>query len=243
MRANVAIYSRLAVRFWSDEKVAHWSDDMKLAAIYILSNRQRTLEGIFLLPPEYIQADLGWSRKKVKAALRYLEDQGFIRCDPKTSVLLIRNALKYQKPEGDNVVLGAIRRIRDLPNSPLIQEFIALAKQHCLYDGATNSAREFCQRLERELSQRWGTSVRTSVVDERSEGHREGRSNSPSLPLPQPFPQPPAQALTQPLALPKSRSPEGNRERVVMEKDHEDEGEGALLVNRWFKKNRPEVLR
>ncbi len=77
----------------------------------------------------------------------------FLRYDAGTRVMLIRNALRYQAPESQNVVTGAIRRIRDLPKSPLLEEFLGLAKIHCSRQGASEYACTFYEELERAFGQ------------------------------------------------------------------------------------------
>lgn len=150
MTPNIPKYSRLSAKFWNDERASQWPDQMKLAALYFLSCRHRTLEGLFLLPAQYAAADLGWSVKRVNQALAFLEQEQFLRFDRQISLLLLRNALKYQRPESSNVCKGAIRRILGLPKSPLIHEFVELARRHSAgEDMATAFVNELARLLER----------------------------------------------------------------------------------------------
>ncbi len=150
-RADVPRYSRVSTRFWNDEKSSKWDDSTKLAALYFMTCSHRHLEGIFVLPLPYVCADLHWSQKRVKKAMDTLSEDGFLSYDPATHVMLIRNALKYQSPDSENAIKGAIRRIRDVPESPLIKDFQALAKTHCYRDGSPALANDFYVRLERAL--------------------------------------------------------------------------------------------
>ncbi len=150
-RADVPRYFRVSVRFWTDEKARDWPDNVRLLALYLLTCSHRTLEGIFVLPLQYVVADCPWSLKWVKKSMAVLTKDGFLRYDPVTKVMLIRNALKYQCPENENVIKGAIRRILDLPQSPLLIEFLGLAKLHCNREGASELAKDFYLRLERAL--------------------------------------------------------------------------------------------
>ena len=151
-RPDVARYYRLACNFWSDEKVITWPDPMKLLAVYLLTTRHRTLEGLFVLPPQYVSADIGWPLRRVKDMLAKLEEAGFIRFDEKTNLLLIRNALRYQQPDSRNVQKAVIARVRNLPdNQELLTEFIALSRVHCLRSGLSPFAQGFPALLEREF--------------------------------------------------------------------------------------------
>ena len=64
-RLDVPKYFRVSGRFWFDERAAKWPDDLKLFALYILTNQHRTMEGIFVLPIPYMAADLRWPTKKI----------------------------------------------------------------------------------------------------------------------------------------------------------------------------------
>jgi len=151
-RPDVPRYYRVACHFWSDEKVATWPDSQKLFALYILTTKHRTVEGFFVLPPQYMAADMGWPLRRVKEMLLKLEAEGFLRFDEKTNLLLVRNALRYQQPDSPNVQKAVIGRLRNLPDSPeLMNEFLVLARDHCLRSGLSESARGFPALLEREF--------------------------------------------------------------------------------------------
>lgn len=151
-RPDVPRYYRVACHFWSDEKVVTWPDPLKLLAFYLLTTKHRTLEGYFVLPPQYIAADMGWPLRRVLDTLTKLEEQGFVRFDPRTNLILIRNALRYQQPDSKNVQKAVLARIRNLPdNQGLLTEFIALARAHCLRSGLSPYAQGFPPLLEREF--------------------------------------------------------------------------------------------
>lgn len=151
-RPDVPRYYRVACQFWSDEKVVTWPDSMKLLALHLLTTKHRTLEGFFVIPPEYIAADMKWPVRRVKDLLVKLEEAGFIRFDEKTNLLLIRNALKYQQPDSKNVVKAVLARVRGLPDhQELLTEFLALARLHCSRSGLSPYAQGLPDLLEREF--------------------------------------------------------------------------------------------
>ncbi|MBX3325179.1 MAG: hypothetical protein U0223_07560 [Nitrospira sp.] len=151
-RSDVPRYYRVACHFWSDEKVVNWSESLKLFALYLLTTKHRNLEGFFVLPPEYIAADMRLPLRRVKDALGKLEQEGFLRFDGKANLLLIRNALRYQQPDSKNVVKAVIARVRNLPdNQELRNEFLSLARVHCLRSGLSPFAQGFPALLEREF--------------------------------------------------------------------------------------------
>lgn len=155
-RADVPRYSRVSARFWTDETSSKWNDRAKLAALYVLTCEHRHLEGIYKLPPQYACADLHWTMKTWKSACTVLQESGFLKWDSRTNVILIVNALRYQAPENPNQTSAALRRINDLPDTPLLQEFRDLAMDYCYRKGATPAAQAFAQLLREQLGERLG---------------------------------------------------------------------------------------
>jgi hypothetical protein len=154
--ANVPRYSRISSRFWTDEKSSAWIDRVKLAGLYLMSCPHRHLEGIFILPPQYACADLHWTTKTWNSTCTVLEESGFLKRDSLTNVILIVNALRYQAPENPNQAFAALRRINELPDTPLLQDFCQLALEHCTGNGATPAAQAFAQQLHQQLKERLG---------------------------------------------------------------------------------------
>ena len=150
-RLDVPKYFRVSGRFWFDERAAKWPDDLKLFALYLLTNQHRTMEGIFVLPVPYMAADLRWSPKKIDQMMTALRDEEFISYDLDTNTILIRNALKYQSPENPNQSEACLRRIKELPKSSIVREFQVVARTHCYRKGASASAQAFAQLLDKLL--------------------------------------------------------------------------------------------
>jgi hypothetical protein len=147
---------RVSASFWRDERVSRWSPWLQRLALYLLTNPHRHLEGIYHLPISYASSDLKSSKNVICRGLAALVKEGYILHDPGTEVVVIRNGLKYQAPENPSVVDGALNRIRSLPKTKLLQEYIALAKQHLLGDGAKEPARMFCHGLDLLVNQEGG---------------------------------------------------------------------------------------
>ena len=179
-RPVVARYSRISARFWTDEKSSSWPDRVKLAALYVLTCPHRHLEGIFKLPPQYACADLHWNLKTWKAALSNLEEYGFLKWDSQTSVVMVINALRYQAPENPNQASAALLRIKELPDTPLLKDFCALALDHCYRKGATAAAQSFAQLLKEQLGERFGQQLDPLNLNLKSESKPKSESESES---------------------------------------------------------------
>lgn len=144
VRENVgAAYHKVSPRFWIDEKRIEWSDDATLLALYLQTCPHRRTEGLYRLPKQYVVADLNWSAERLAEPFAQLLRDRFISYDDRVSVVLLRNALKYSPPENPNQDTSAIRAIEELPETPLLQEFIQLAER-------------FTERFAKRLAERFG---------------------------------------------------------------------------------------
>jgi len=183
-RLDVPKYFRVSGRFWFDERAAKWPDDLKLFALYILTNQHRTMEGIFVLPVPYMAADLRWPTKKIDQMMTVLRDEEFISYDLDTSTILIRNALKYQSPENPNQSEACLRRIKELPKSSIVREFQTVARKHCYRKGASASAQAFAQLLDKVLLEHFHEQLYPagSTLNLESSSSPEPRTTSSSSP-------------------------------------------------------------
>jgi len=145
------------------------TDDHRIMALYLLTCRHRTTEGLFFLPQAYIAADLDWTAKRATKAFEAIERSGMVRYDRENRVCLIEKALKWQAPSNPNQVTAALRKLDPVPPSPLWAAFYGLAEQ-------------YCERLAEGLRQRFPERLGDGL------GER----------VAYPFPKPPSLALTQP---------------------------------------------
>lgn len=117
------VYYRVSPRFWRDRAVKAWDDQTRLLAYYMLNNDHRTTEGLFYMPKQYAAVDMGWTAAKLDAAWSRLVADGFMGWDADADVVLIHRAVFYQPPANEKVVKAAVRRLADVPSSPLLVVF------------------------------------------------------------------------------------------------------------------------
>lgn len=139
---NTPRYFRVSPKFWSDPKVEGWTDEAKLLALYLLTCPQRTTEGLFTFRIEYARVDLGWDPEGFTRPFKELLEAGFIQYDERARVMLIPNALRYQAPQNENQAKNAVKRLKNLPASPLTSIFRTLCQT-------------LSEHLEKELERVW----------------------------------------------------------------------------------------
>ena len=135
-------HNRISSNFWCDEKVMSWDNDTVYLALYLLTCPHKKTEGLFRLPKGYIAADLHWSLEKLEKPFTQLLEADFIKYDEKVEVIYIINALKYQIPENPNQEKAAIKKLRFLPETYLLDEFIKQAAKY---------KKGFAERLKKEF--------------------------------------------------------------------------------------------
>lgn len=156
-------YNHVSPQFWSDEKVAQWDDDTRLLALYLLTCRHRFTEGLYHLPKAYAMGDLKWSAERFAIPFAKLLSEGFADYDEQTSVVLLRQCMKYQVPANENVITAAMKRLDSLPNSVLLQEFIALAERFAI-PFAKRLRERYGERLPIPFAERYGKPLSLSLA-------------------------------------------------------------------------------
>lgn len=123
-----AKYHRVSPQYWMRSK--GWDDRLRLLGLYVQTNEHRITEGLYRLPYAYIVGDLDWPLKVVKQKLRELQAAGLVLYDELTDVILLVDALEEFAPTTEKQITGAMKRLRSVPSTPLLAEFIRLATFH-----------------------------------------------------------------------------------------------------------------
>lgn len=119
-------YHRVYDTIWLEP----WTEKQTHLALYLLTCRHRTFEGIYYLPLPYVASDLKWTVKQVTCNLAALEADGFAKYDRKAEVMWVVKALKRQTPN-DNQVRAAARKIHALPATDLLDGFLTVSRNLC----------------------------------------------------------------------------------------------------------------
>lgn len=170
-------YHRIQAKFWTDEVVRTWDDDAKFLALYLISSPHTNLLGCFVVPKLYIMADLAWSEKQLEKPFAKLLAAGFLRYDSATGLLLIVNYLRHNPLENPNQVTAAVRKLDELPTSPLLEELWLLLEQ---------LGEPLLQPLMQQLAKRYGKSGTTTATTTGTGEEREREAPSPQPPDPVP---------------------------------------------------------
>ncbi len=122
-------YIRIKSKFWTDEKARLWNIETKYLALYLLTCPHNNILGCYVLPKLYICADLGWEPNQLSKPFNQLISDGFIKYDDSNCLILLCQFLKHNPIENHNQVTAAIKQLKELPNSPLLQDLKQLIER------------------------------------------------------------------------------------------------------------------
>ena len=129
-------YSKIQKRIWNSRTFHHLSEDAKFLWFYILTCPHSNMLGLYVLKPGYVHEDLGWSNQRFSKSFNELLNiqlsngcQGLIKYDSDNNLILIKNFLEHNPLQNPNQVTAAIKKIRDLPISPLFKDLKLFIEQ------------------------------------------------------------------------------------------------------------------
>ena len=122
------MYVRLYDKIWTDKELKPMEDHQKLAFVYLMSCKHHNMIGFYHLPLAYMQSDLGWQKEKAEAALKTLEDSGFIGVS--SEYVLINSFLKHNPIGNPNQAKGAIKAFSDIDAEELYPDFLMAVLEH-----------------------------------------------------------------------------------------------------------------
>ncbi len=124
------MYTRVESRFWKDEKMRAVSHDARHLMLYLLTSPHRNILGFYFLPSPYACFDLGWDDKRFREGLQELLQMDLIAYDSDAHIVLLKNYLKHNPLENPNQVKSALEKVDELPETPLMQDFLDLVERY-----------------------------------------------------------------------------------------------------------------
>ncbi len=114
------VFRKVAVRMWSDERIARLDPIPKLVWVYVLTGEHTTsLPGLWVAGAGTIAEGLGLRVAAVEAHLLTLESLGLLQRDPPLRVLRVPNAPRYNRAENARVIHSWFTKWSSFPDCPL----------------------------------------------------------------------------------------------------------------------------
>jgi hypothetical protein len=126
-----------------NRRVLELGRETTIVYLYLLTNKHRNSEGLYHLPIAYMIGDLGGldlAESDIRQAFNALENEGLVYFDAGVDVVFIPDALLLQPPASPKQLEGAIRKLRDVPITPLLHKLYERAFAYCKEENKTGES-------------------------------------------------------------------------------------------------------
>jgi len=125
----MARYRKIDPRIWNDEKFRLLTDDGKLSFLYLLTHPHLTAIGAMRASVDGLSKELGWPMKRFAKPFAELLRNGFLEFDKTASCVVLKNFLKYNRPDNPNQVKAWSSSIDYIPECKLKVELVERLKR------------------------------------------------------------------------------------------------------------------
>src|SRR5262249_6811035 len=123
-------YGKIEIAFWTNPKIRKLDIQARELLLHLFSCPHGNLAGCFVLPLEYVTADLRLDEAKASVYLKHLADEGYIERDEVTGATRIRGWWGHNGIENENVGRAVVRTLLSLPDTIIrLHAFADLARQ------------------------------------------------------------------------------------------------------------------
>lgn len=119
-----ARYRKIDPRIWTDEKFRVLTPDQQRIALYVLTAQTNRI-GLFCFSPGKASEDLGTLPSTFSKGFQRVCHALNWEWDKEARVLYLPTWWRYNQPENANNVIGNLKDLDDLPETPLLQRFFA----------------------------------------------------------------------------------------------------------------------
>lgn len=117
-------YRKVDPRVWKDEKFMTLGPREKLIALYCLTSAQTNRIGFFNFSPALAAEDLSFDPEVFAEGFEKVRETLGWRYDKQNRVCFLPTWWRYNHPENQNVLIGNLKDLHELPKTPLLEDFI-----------------------------------------------------------------------------------------------------------------------
>lgn len=178
-------YRKIDTKIWNDENFQAFTDDGKLAFLFLLTHPHMTAVGAMRTTIPGLAAELGWPLKRFRVAIRPALSKEMLEVNEQACYLALPKFLRYNEPEGPNSVTKAwpqaMNLIPECPEKAMLvarcqtylngrsdafRQAIGDAMGHAMSDGIGHAKSKPCPIQEQEPEQEQEQNKETpSAVD------------------------------------------------------------------------------
>ena len=171
-------YRKIDVKMYGDEKFCALTaapPNAQTLWVYLLTGPHTTnLPGLCVSGEAAMSEALGWPLEAFREAFREASLKGMVRADWKARVLWLPNAVKYNRPESPNVIIGWRKSWDEIPECELKQ--IALSS---IRDEVCRMSRKFVEAFRKAFPEAFHKAFREGSPNQEQEQEQEQELNTP----------------------------------------------------------------
>jgi hypothetical protein len=183
-------YRKISTAIWVDERFRTFTDDGKLAFLYVLTHPAMTSVGAMRGTLPGLAAELGWPRRQLEQALDPALAHGMMEVNAAAAYIGLPNFLKHNPPENPNVCKAWASAIALIPECP---QRVALVERCRKYlSGDAGKAKAFEEAFAKAFGEPFAEPFRESMAipeqeQEQEAGAEETRDDAREARLPPGF--------------------------------------------------------
>lgn len=127
------MYGKIETAFWTERRFRGLAGPSREALTYLLSSPHGNHIGLYHLPAAYMAQDAGWTIEATQEALQRLQCLGFVKYDWQEEVVFIPLYGEWNPIKGNNMDTAACADVGKLPSTPLIRDWLVMAR--AMYPG------------------------------------------------------------------------------------------------------------
>ena len=117
-------FGKVETGFWQNRKVRKLSERGRLLMLYLYACPHGNSVGCFVLPLQYISADLQWDMETVSQTVSETVSKGFLKRDDDAELIRIVGWWEHNSIDNPKHATGALNAFARLPRAPLLFEAI-----------------------------------------------------------------------------------------------------------------------
>ena len=123
-------YAHLQTAIWQHRGLRAMPRHLREMYLYLVTSPHGNTAGLYALPLSYLAEDLQLQPAEAQDTLAALCETGRIQYDWQAGVVLIRDYLEHNAPNGSKQVGGVIAVVRSIPSSGLLADWVTWATHH-----------------------------------------------------------------------------------------------------------------
>ena len=119
----MAIYRTIQISFWQDGWVLSLTPEEKYFYLYLMTNSKTSQCGVYELPYKIMEMESGYNRETVEKLIQRFVDYGKVVYDKDTQEIWLKNWLKYNPVNNQNVRIRVEKELSEVKSSTILQEY------------------------------------------------------------------------------------------------------------------------